>query len=135
MRRGPISPNTHAMVEPFMAIVLIASPWIFGFSDVDSATTLAVVAGIAMLLAGQMTRWRYSVANIIPLRAHMMMDLGMGALLVLSPFIFGFSDEGGATRFMIAFGAIELLTALSTRWDEAEAEQGTGSRGSRAAHA
>jgi hypothetical protein len=39
---------------------------------------------------------------------------------------------GGATRFMIIVGVLELLTALSTRWDESEAMQGTGtSRGSR----
>jgi hypothetical protein len=123
------------MIEPLMAILLIASPWIFGFSDVDSATTLAVVIGAVMLAAGMLTRWRYSVAKLIPLKTHMAMDLAVGALLVLSPFIFGFSDEGGATRFMIIFGVIELVTALSTRWDPAEAEEGVGSRRGTAARA
>jgi hypothetical protein len=128
MRKGPISPNTHGMIEPLMAILLIASPWIFGFSDVSSATTLAVVIGAVMLGAGMLTRWRYSIAKLIPLKTHMATDLMLGALLVLSPFIFGFSEEGGATRFMIAFGLIELVTALSTRWDPAEAEEGARSR-------
>jgi hypothetical protein len=80
-----------------------------------------------------MTRWRYSLMKLIPIRTHMMGDLGLGALLILSPFIFGFSDEGGATRFVIAFGVIELLTTLATRWNPAEADE--GARGSRAAHA
>jgi hypothetical protein len=131
--KGPISPNTHAMIEPFAAIVIIAAPWLFGFSEVDSATTLCVVVGIAMLIAGAMTRWRLSLMKLIPLRVHFMMDVGIAALLILSPFVFGFSDEGGATRFVIIAGVAELLTAASTRWNPAEAE-GNGRR-SRAAHA
>src|SRR5918994_6875704 len=119
MERGPIPLKMHAMLEPFMAILIIASPWIFGFSDVDSATTLAVVVGLVMLVGGAITRWRWSLAKVLPLRMHMMTDLALGALLILSPFIFGFSDEGGATRWAIIVGVLELMTALGTRWDPA----------------
>ena len=122
MERGPIPLKMHAMLEPFMAILIIASPWIFGFSDVDSATTLAVVVGLVMLVGGAITRWRWSLAKVLPLRMHMMTDLALGALLILSPFIFGFSDEGGATRWAIIVGVLELMTALGTRWDPAEAD-------------
>jgi hypothetical protein len=124
MERGPIPLKMHAMLEPFMALLIIASPWIFGFSDVDSATTLAIVVGLAMLVGGAITRWRWSLAKVLPLRMHMMTDIALGALLILSPFIFGFSDEGGATRWAIIVGALELVTALGTRWDPAEAEDG-----------
>jgi hypothetical protein len=51
-----------------------------------------------------------------------MLDLALGALLILSPFIFGFSDEGGAARFAIIAGVLELMTAVATRWDEREAD-------------
>jgi hypothetical protein len=119
MRNGFIPVNTHAMLEPFMAVGLIASPWIFGFSNVDEATAIAIIAGVAMLLVGQTTRWRYSLAKVIPLRTHMMADIGLGALLILSPFIFGFSEDGGATRFMVIVGILEVMTALATRWDPA----------------
>jgi hypothetical protein len=43
-------------------------------------------------------------------------------VLVLSPLIFGFADEGGPTRFMVLAGVLELMTALMTRWDRTEAE-------------
>jgi hypothetical protein len=125
----------HALAEPFLALLLIASPWIFGYSDVDDAKALAIIVGVIMLASGAMTRWRWALAKVIPLRAHLMTDLALGALLILSPFIFGFSDEGGATRFMIIFGAIELMTALGTRWDPAEAEVGRGRSRSRTATA
>jgi hypothetical protein len=124
--RGLISVNQHATIEPLMAILFIAAPWIFGFSEVESATTLSIVVGVVMLLAGAMTKWRMSLVKLIPLRTHMMTDVAIGALLILSPFIFGFSDEGGATRFMIAAGVIELIATLGTRWDTRDEVERSG---------
>jgi SPW repeat-containing protein len=123
MRRGFIPVNTHAAVEPLAAAILVASAWIFGFSHVGSAKGVAIAVGIVMLLSGSTTRWRFSVLKVIPLRVHFMTDVALGMLLVLSPFIFGFSHNGAATRFMIIAGVLELLTALSTRWDPAPTAQ------------
>lgn len=122
MDRGPIPLNLHAALEPLMALVIIAAPWIFQFSATDSATVICVLVGIAMLLVGSMTDWRMSLVRLIPLRMHLMGDLVLGAVLVLSPLIFGFADEGGPTRFMVIAGLLELMTALMTRWDRTEAE-------------
>jgi hypothetical protein len=117
MRKGFIPLDVHAAIEPIAAIVLIAGPWIFGFSDVHSATVISVVVGVAMLLSGAMTQWRLALVRVIPLRVHFMTDLVLGAVLIVVPFIFGFSGSGGPTRFMIIMGALELVTALSTRWE------------------
>jgi hypothetical protein len=122
MDRGPIPLNLHAMLEPLMAVVIIAAPWIFGFSDTDSATLICILVGLAMLLIGAMTDWKLSLMRLIPLRMHLMGDLVLGAVLILSPLIFGFADEGGPTRFMVLAGVLELMTALMTRWDRTEAE-------------
>jgi uncharacterized protein YaiE (UPF0345 family) len=131
MRRGPIPLNVHAALEPLIAIVIIAAPWIFGFSAVDDAKTICIVVGAVMLLAGSMTDWRLSIARVIPLRVHRMTDLLLGAVLILSPFVLGFSDEGGATRFTVISGVLEILTALATRWDLAEAGESAVDRRSR----
>jgi SPW repeat len=136
MRRGFIPLNAHAAIEPIMGIVLIAAPWIFGFSDVNSAKVISIVVGAIMLLSGSMTRWRLSLVKLIPLRVHFMTDLVLGAFLILSPFIFGFSSNGAATRFTIIYGALELVTALSTRWeplDVAERDRRRGRSGVAAA--
>ncbi|HEX5982840.1 MAG TPA: SPW repeat protein [Solirubrobacterales bacterium] len=122
MDRGPIPLNLHAALEPLMAILIIAAPWIFGFSETGSATAICVVVGVTMLLVGSMTDWRMSLVRLIPLRMHLTGDLLLGAVLLLSPLIFGFADEGGPTRFMVIAGVLELLTALMTRWDRLEAE-------------
>jgi hypothetical protein len=122
MDRGPIPLNLHAALEPLIAVVIIAAPWIFQFSETTSAAVICVLVGVVMLLVGSLTDWRMSLMRLIPLRMHLMGDLLLGAVLILSPLIFGFSDEGGPTRFMVIAGALELMTALMTRWDPVEAE-------------
>jgi hypothetical protein len=131
MDRGPIPLNLHAALEPLIAIVIIAAPWIFGFSDVDDAKVVCIAVGAVMLIAGSMTDWRFSIARVIPLRVHLATDLLLGALLILAPFVLGFSDQGGATRFTVIAGVLEILTALSTRWDPIEAEESVVDRRSR----
>ena len=127
MPRGPLPLSAHQAIEPVAALLLIAAPWIFGFSDNDTATTLSVIIGVVVLLTGMSTRWRMSVVKLIPLRTHFMMDLGVGIALIVLPFVAGFSDHGGATRFFVIAGVLELGTALMTRWDLRE-EIGTERR-------
>jgi hypothetical protein len=123
MDRGPIPLNLHAALEPLVAVIIIAAPWIFGFSDTDSATAICALVGVAMLLIGSITDWRLSLARLIPLRLHLAGDLVLGAVLILGPLVFGFTDEGGPTRFMVIAGVLELMTALMTRWDRTETER------------
>jgi hypothetical protein len=132
MDRGPIPLNLHAALEPLIALVIIAAPWIFQFSETTAATVICVIVGVTMLLVGSITDWRLSLVRLIPLRMHLMGDFALGAVLILSPLIFGFSDEGGPTRFMVIAGVLELMAALMTRWDRTEAEPTyTRERGSR----
>jgi|SRR5215213_576720 len=131
MRRGPIPLNAHAALEPLIAIVIIAAPWIFGFSDVDDAKVVCIAVGAVMLIAGSITDWRLSIARVIPLRVHFMTDLALAAVLILAPFVLGFGDQGGPTRFLVIAGVLEALTALATRWDPREAEESAVDRRSR----
>jgi hypothetical protein len=117
MPKGPIPLKAHAALEPIVAIVLIAAPWIFGFNDVGSSTATSIAVGAIMLISGLSTRWRFSLVKLIPMRTHFRMDLVLGAVLIVAPFVFGDSDRGDATRFLVIIGILELATALSTRWD------------------
>jgi hypothetical protein len=127
MSNGPLSLRTHQAVEPVAALLLIVAPWLFGFSDNDTATTLSIIVGVIVLVTGMSTRWRMSLVKLIPLRTHFMMDLGVGIALIVLPFIGGFSDHGGATRFFVIAGALELATALMTRWDARQEVRAAGS--------
>jgi SPW repeat-containing protein len=136
MKRGPLSLDAHAMTEPLLVIVFIAAPWIFGFSDVSEAKTISIAIGVLVGLTSLATKWRYSLVKLVPIRMHMMADILLSAVWILSPFVFGFSDNGAATRFMIIAGVLELGATLMTRWDPAKEVASNESRGgSRAARA
>jgi hypothetical protein len=122
MDRGPLPLRVHAAIEPLIGLVLILSPWIFGFSDANDAQGLCIVLGVIVIISGAMTDWRVSLVRVIPLKLHFMTDLLVAAVLIVAPFILGYSDNGAVTRFTIIAGVLEAIAALSTRWDPAEAE-------------
>jgi hypothetical protein len=116
LRQGPISLTLHAMLEPFVAALLIAAPFLFGFSDRGAPTAVAIVAGIGVLMIGMSTQWRLSLIKAIPISAHLTLDLIVGGLLIASPFLFGFSDAAAPTVFFLVMGVAEILWTLATRW-------------------
>ena len=120
MPHGPFPLRMHAAIEPIVAILLIAGPWLFGYNDIESCTTVSVVVGAVMLASGLMTRWRFSLLKLLSLRTHFAGDLLLGVVLILTPFIAEASDRGDATRFLVILGVLELLTALATNWDGRE---------------
>jgi hypothetical protein len=51
-------------------------------------------------------------------RMHAMLDYPLGIVLILAPWIFGFSDEGGAAVAVpVAVGALALAQSLVTDWE------------------
>ncbi len=116
LRQGPIPITLHAACEPFLVALLIAAPFLFGFSDESAPTAVSIIAGVAILVVAMSTRWRLSLVKVIPVEVHALLDLGLGALLIASPFIFGFSDESSPTAFFIVFGVVEILATIGTAW-------------------
>src|SRR5215203_3400671 len=106
----PITSRMHAMLDYPLGLLLILAPWIFGFSDVGgAAVTVPIVVGALMILQSLITDWELSLADILPLPMHLTMDVLAGAVLAVSPFVFGFSDEG-ANAWLPHVIAAGLLT-------------------------
>lgn len=83
------------MLDYPAGVVLIAAPWIFGFSDVGgAAVAVPIIIGIAAILQSLMTDYELSIADVLPLPMHLTVDVVAGIVLALSPVIFGFTDEG-----------------------------------------
>jgi chromate transport protein ChrA len=120
-------------MEPLVALLLIVAPWLIGFSDVNDAKWTSIIVGVAILAVGMTTRWRYAIVRLIPLRVHFMLDLMIGAVLIVAPFVLGFDNSDNATFFMIILGVLEIGAALATRWDPVEAyDRGTPHHGAHA---
>jgi hypothetical protein len=112
-----IPTKTHTGMDYAVGLLLIVSPWLFGFADESTvATWIAVLAGVAMLGLSTITDYEGGLlARLIPMRMHLMADAGLGLLLAVSPWLFGFADEGtNAWLPFLAIGLGEIASAAAT---------------------
>src|SRR3954447_632285 len=91
-----IPTRMHAMLDYLVGILLIAAPWLFGFADETSAGKwISIIAGVAMLGMSAMTDYEGGfVAHAIPMSMHLAVDAVLGIFLAVSPWLFGFADDG-----------------------------------------
>ncbi|MCH7410582.1 SPW repeat protein [Belliella sp. DSM 111904] len=87
-----ISSHLHGVLDYFMLIILLASPWIFEFSDVQEAMIVPMATGVLILLMSLTTKYEFGVINLISLRIHLMIDILAGIILTMSPWLLGFRD-------------------------------------------
>ena len=131
MRRGPISPAVHGTLDYLLAAVLIAGPLVLNFDD-DTATVLVLVVGGAAALLAVGTNWSRGIIRVIPPVLHGFADIGATVVLIIAPFVLGFSDHTLATVFCVVVGAGGLVATLLTRF-QSDLEPATRTAGLRTA--
>jgi hypothetical protein len=114
-RQGPIPAFIHGLIEYAAGVLLIAAPFLFAF-DSDTATAVSIVAGVAVLIVAASTAMSTGLIKSIPVPAHVILDYALAILLIASPFLFGFDDDGTATAFFIVVGVLHLLITIATRF-------------------
>jgi SPW repeat-containing protein len=84
----------HAPLDYIVGAVLIAAPWIFQFSDSGAATAVSIVLGIGLIAYSLFTNYELGVWKVAPMAVHNVIDVVAGALLALSPWLFGLRRRG-----------------------------------------
>lgn len=88
-----IPTSVHGVIDLLMAIVLIVSPWLFGFDNVESAKWVPIVLGIGLIVYSLLTNYELGMARLIPMPIHLGLDILSGIVLAVSPWLFGFADD------------------------------------------
>ena len=88
-----IPTKLHAPLDYIVGVALIAAPWILQFSEHTAATVIPVVLGIGLIAYSLLTNYELGVLRVVPMSVHTLFDIGAGAVLAASPWIFGFADE------------------------------------------
>jgi hypothetical protein len=115
LRQGPIPRFAHGLLEYVGGALLVASPFALSY-DSGSATAVAIVLGVLVIVLAATTEGSTSLINSVQLQLHVLLDYALAAILIASPFVFGFSDEGAPTAFFIAVGVVHLLLTIGTRF-------------------
>ena len=114
-KQGPIPAFAHGVIEYLAAALLIAAPFLFSFDD-GTATAVSIVIGVLVLVVTACTALPTGIIKSIPVQAHAVIDYLLAAVLIASPFLFGFTGDGTATAFFIVLGVAHLLVTIATRF-------------------
>jgi hypothetical protein len=118
IREGPISQAVHGAIEYAAGVLFIAAPFIFAFDD-DAATAVAIVVGVVVIFIAAITNGPTSLVDSLPVSVHIVLDYALAAVLIASPFMFGYSDDTNPTVFFIVLGVAHLLITVATRFERA----------------
>jgi hypothetical protein len=90
-----VSPKTHAIIGYLVGIVLFFAPNIFGFNDNGgAAVAIPRIVAIVLLISELTSANGLSLLGVISMRAHVIMDVVAGLFLAVSPWLFGFYNQG-----------------------------------------
>jgi hypothetical protein len=115
LRQGPIPRFIHGLAEYVGGGLLVAAPFVLDFNS-GAAKAVAIVLGVLVIVLAASTEGSTSLVNSVPLAVHVLLDYLLAVVLIATPFIFGFSDEGAPTAFFIVVGVLHLLVTIGTRF-------------------
>jgi hypothetical protein len=97
-----MSLKTHNILDYVAGAVAILCSSAVG--SIPAARDLFLAAGVAQIAYSLFTNYRYSVARLIPVGVHMILDCLAGLALLVGPWVFRYS--GGLSRGQIALHVI-----------------------------
>src|SRR3954470_12689855 len=101
-----IPTRVHGFLDYIVGLLLIVAPWLFGFSHHGAASSVPIFLGAAAILYSLLTRYELGLIKVIPMPAHLALDVLSGIFLALSPWIFGFNHFVKWPH--VIFGLIEI---------------------------
>jgi SPW repeat len=108
----------HGIVDYSVGAMLIVSPWVVDFDKVTSVGVwIAVLGGAALMLSSAVTDYEGSILKRwLTMPQHLAIDAVLALLLIATPFVFGFADEGTyAWLPFVGAGVIELVSCAITQ--------------------
>ncbi len=111
----PIIPSrVHGIIDYLFGILLIASPWLFHFNhltDIGAPTYVVDTAGAAIIAYSSFTRYELTLPFLrtVSMKAHLLLDAVIGALLTASPWLFGFVTAVHRPHVVMGIGLLVFV--------------------------
>lgn len=112
-----VLPTTvHAVIDYVTGVTMLVTPTLWRLDEVTMSAATMRLFGTSLTATSLVTDYELSLANLVPMPAHLALDAASGATLAASPFVLGFWRSG--TRYWaphVAIGLSEILTAAITK--------------------
>jgi hypothetical protein len=109
-----IPTRIHGMLDYGMALLLLATPWLFGFVEIGTnpRSVIPILLGIGTAVFSLFTDYEWGAVRAIPMKVHLGIDIVAGIFLAASPWLFGFADEVYLPHLIL--GILEVGAAILT---------------------
>ena len=118
--RKPISTKTHAFLDYMTIAKFLLLPRVMGFSR--TVTNGMTAVGLVKLAYTLLTNHEGGVCKVLPMKAHLAMDVAGGAMLCALPFADEDADET-AIGVCCALGTFDIVAAPLTETEMAPTSQ------------
>jgi hypothetical protein len=108
-----IPTRIHGMLDYLMGILLIASPWLFGFNRGGAETWVPVIVGASVILYSIFTDYELGAIRKLSMSTHLWLDVLGGAFLAASPWLFDFDEYVYLPHLIL--GLAEIGAGLMTK--------------------
>jgi hypothetical protein len=111
-----ISPFVHGIIDYLYGISLSCSPWVFGLDENGAETFILYIAAAIVFIYSLLTKYQLSIAKIISMKTHLLLDVMASGLLLVSPWIFGFARKNYLPH--VLFGVAGFVVILLSSYEE-----------------
>lgn len=108
-----LSTRAHGILDYIIGAVLIAAPFLFGFATGGAEMWVPILLGAVILVQALMTDYELGVYPAMPMSTHLTIDIILGLVLAVSPWLFAFSDQVWIPH--LAVGILMIGTGLVTK--------------------
>ena len=115
LRRGSVPLGIHGLIEYGAGALSIIGPFLFSF-DSDVAKVVSILIGAGIIVMAVMTASPTGIVRTLPIASHIVLDYVLSLFLIVSPFIFGFTNDAAPTAYFIVLGLAYLLLTVTTRY-------------------
>jgi hypothetical protein len=109
-----LSRITHGYLDYLTVVIFLLAPTLLGMSGLPAM--IAYGLAVIHLLLTIATDFPSSMIKIIPFKLHGWLERLVGPLLIVLPFILGFSNDTVARNFYIGIGIVIIAVGICTNY-------------------
>ena len=107
-----ISIKNHGFLDYLTVALFALIPSVFGFEGIPAYLSYGLAA--IHLIMTLLTNFPMGAAKVIPVKLHKIVETIVGPVLIVAPWLLGFSDNLTARYVFIAMGLIIIAVGLLT---------------------
>jgi hypothetical protein len=98
---------SHGVIDYLMVIILAIAPSVAGFTGRQA--TICYVLAVLHFLLTFVTRFPFGVLKVLSFTLHGSVELLVGVLVIILPWLAGFSAGVNSRNFFVAIGVLILI--------------------------